>query len=69
MRFRLISLVLPTILGLVGCGSQSESGPVDVNKLQAPTTEQAAEIQKADAKINDEEFGKPMPKSKPAAKK
>ncbi len=68
MRLRLRSLLCVGLLGLIGC-SQSDSGPVDVTKIKAPDAEQQEAIKKFDTKINEEEFGSPMPGSKPATKK
>ena len=68
MRLRLMTLVCVGLLGLIGC-SESDSGPVDVTKFKAPDAEQQEAIKKFDAKINEEEFGSPMPGTKPTTKK
>ncbi len=57
--------ILFLFLSLPGCGGESSSGPVDVSKLRVPTAEEQQAIQARDQAINDEEFGKPMPGSKP----
>jgi predicted small lipoprotein YifL len=63
MRLCLLSTLLFGLFALAGCG-ESTPQTVDPTKLAPPTAEQKASIQEFDAKIDDEEFGDPMPGSK-----
>ncbi len=63
MRFQRTSLMLLVAAGLAGCDSGSS---VDTAKLVTPTAEQNAAINAYDKSVNDEEFRKPEPSSKPA---
>jgi hypothetical protein len=56
--------VLVALLGLAGCGGAE--GVVDTTKLKVPSAEEQEAIKAFDNQVNDEEFGKPMPGSKPS---